>query len=182
MKKHGWVFTLNNYFEGEMPLVRNYDQPQGVEFYSGPVPVWDHEDLVFLGYGKEVARTGTPHLQGVAVFKRPVGLRTLKRLNSRAHFQPMRGSFDEAHAYASKENFVYWCEPGRQIESVKGLVDQDHLRAKVIADEETTIVNLTEKIDKLTKLIEILDSNLEKKIQKSLDEKLNGLLYKDKFV
>lgn len=171
MKKHGWVFTLNNYFEGEMPLVSYDETRNGVPFHPGPVPAWDHEDLVFIGYGKEVARTGTPHLQGVAVFKRAVGLRTLKRLNSRAHFQPMRGSFEEARAYASKDNFMRWCEPGRLIESIEGLVEQDHLRAKIIADEETTIVTLTEKIDKLTDIV----LNLEKKIQENF-------IYKDKFV
>ena len=193
MKKHSWVFTLNNYSLEELPihpaprpgLSCGVDPDIGLEkrvIRKGPA-VWQHADLVYIGYGKEIAGTSTPHLQGMLVFKQPVGLRTLKRLNGRAHFQPMLGTFEEAKRYCSKENFTEWVWHGiDDIEQIRLKVEEDHYRAKVIQDEENTIVSISEKLDKLTKLIELLDDSFEKKIQNSLDEKLNGLLYKDKFV
>lgn len=177
MKKHGWVFTINNYTREEIPL--DYpDMPAGVTFKAGKVPVWDHDCLVFIGYGKEIAGTGTPHLQGMVVFNKRVGLRTLKKLNPRAHWAPMLGSFQEAKSYCSKQNFTEWHEPGTFISNIERYVEDDHVRAKVIAQEESTIVTLTEKIDKLTELVEKLSENqiiFEKKIQ-------TNFLHTNKFV
>lgn len=191
MKKHGWVFTLNNYSQEELPL--DYpDMPVGVPFQGGKVPVWDHDCLLFIGYGKEKAGTGTPHLQGMVVFNKPVGLRTLKKLNPRAHFAPMLGSFEEARRYCSKENFTEWREPGTFISTIEGLVEQDHLRAKVIAQEETTIVELKQQLDVMSGILAglcdtlaartLLTDDFEKKIQETLEKKLSTGLYKDKFL
>ena len=71
MKKHAWVFTLNNYTLEDLPMIPDVrprlsvgvDSDIGLDkrvIRSGPLH-WGHDDLVYVGYGKEIAGTGTPH-------------------------------------------------------------------------------------------------------------------------
>lgn len=60
-----WVFTLNNYSEGEFNTLRKLDCTRQC-------------------IGKEIAETGTPHLQGFIAFPKGYRLSGLKKINGRA--------------------------------------------------------------------------------------------------
>lgn len=178
MKKYGWVFTLNNYAEGEIPLYR-----RDATFKC--VSKWVHPNLAYIGFGREVASsTGTPHLQGMVVFTRSVGIRTLKKLNERAHWQPMRGTFDEAQRYCSKDNYCEWSLPGITKKQLKDKVEEDHLRAKVISDENESIEALSKAVYLQSKEITALKADLKEIVQlnKYMLQKLNTCLTSDKFL
>ncbi len=178
MKKFGWVFTLNNYAEGEIPLCRT-------DSVFKWVPRWVHSNLAYIGFGREVASsTGTPHLQGMVVFTRPVGIRTLKTLNERAHWQPMRGTFTEAQKYCSKENYCEWSAQGITKKNLKDKVEEDHLRAKVISDENESIQALSKAVYRQSKDITALQQDIKVLVElnKYMLQKLNTCLTKDKFV
>lgn len=178
MKKHGWVFTLNNYTEGEIPLYRTDAAFQCV-------PKWDHRNLAYIGFGREVASsTGTPHLQGMVVFTRSVGMRTLKKLNERAHWQPMRGTFEEARTYCSKDNYCEWLLPGVTKKILKDKVEEDHIRSKVIQDENDSIESLSKVVYNQSKDITALQKDLKELVilNKYMLQKLNTCLTNDKFV
>lgn len=178
MKKYGWVFTLNNYAECEIPL---YRRDSAFKWVSR----WVHPNLAYIGFGREVASsTGTPHLQGMVVFTRSVGIRTLKKLNERAHWQPMRGTFEEAQKYCSKENYCEWSIPGITKKHLKDKVEEDHLRAKVISDENESIEALSKAVYRQSKDIAALQADLKEivELNKYMLKKLNTCLNKDKFV
>lgn len=84
-----WVFTLNNYNESDESLLSNLD-------------------CSYLIYGREVGPSGTPHLQGFVVFARTKRLSAVvSLLNRRAHWEPARGTNEEASEYCRKDgNFV----------------------------------------------------------------------------
>jgi hypothetical protein len=186
MKKHGWVFTLNNYAPGELPL--RFTDTRVLEAqmpYKRWVPNWENPQMVFVGFGKEVApSTGTPHLQGLVVFKRAVGLRSLKKLNERANWQPMRGTFEEAQKYCSKENFTEWIEQGFTKKYCREKVEEDHVRSKVIQDENDSIESLSKSLYGLSEDMQSLSKSVHELVtlNKYVLQKLNNLTYKDKFV
>jgi hypothetical protein len=182
MKKFGWVFTLNNYATGELPLYRNNNDSS---FKPALSESWASPNLVYLGYGCEVASTtGTPHLQGMVVFSRSVGLRTLKKFNDRCHWQPMRGTFEEASKYCSKDNFIEWSRNGYTKKFFKDKIEEDHLRAKVIQDENDSIESLSKAVYRQSQDIASLQSDLETlvKLNKYMLQKLNTCLQQDKFL
>lgn len=179
MKKHGWVFTLNNYHANEIPM----------EFISEPYShyglLWDNPHIGYVGCGKEVASTGTPHLQGLVVFKRSVGLKSLKKLNERAHWQPMRGTFEEAYRYCSKDGkFLEWIDKGFTKKECKLKVEEDHIQAKVIADENDNIEALSKALYRQSEDIKSLTKSLNSLVElnKHMLLKLNTSLSKDKYV
>ena len=184
MKKHGWVFTLNNYKPEELPFVgeqngsSNWDDMQ-----------WKNSKIVYVGYAVERGEKGTPHLQGLIVFHRPVGLKTLKALNSRAHWEEMRGTFDEARVYCEKEGKYHHMLFTISIKQVVANIKLDHAEAELAKEEEKSLKQLSislksleSKIDKLlitqVNLIEAIRSanrnqiNLEAKVN-LLSKKIN---------
>lgn len=81
-----WVFTWNNYPVEAFDIL----SARRVEFSACFV-------------GKEVGASGTPHLQGVIISKKPCRLAHLVRLFPGVHFEPMRGSEAQAVEYTKKE-------------------------------------------------------------------------------
>lgn len=82
-----WVFTLNNYTQEQINKLKQLE--------CSKVPL-----IVFQS---EVGESGTPHLQGVIKFdtkRRPIGFVGIKEI----HFEKMRGTINEACAYASKDD------------------------------------------------------------------------------
>lgn len=84
-----WVFTLNNYTEEDERRLSTFD-------------------CSYLVYGREIGSSGTPHLQGFVVFTRTKRLSAVVALlNRRAHWEPTRGTNEEASNYCRKDgNFI----------------------------------------------------------------------------
>lgn len=57
----------------------------------------------YICYGEEVGESGTPHLQGFLQFQTPKSLKYAKKQIPRAHFEPRRGTPDEARTYCMKD-------------------------------------------------------------------------------
>lgn len=92
MKRYSYVFTLNNPHHADYVLLGDKTalRDLGVEF---------------VGYGIETGKqNNTLHLQGVVILTRATTIRGLrKKFLSRAHFEEMRGTFDEAVEYCKKD-------------------------------------------------------------------------------
>lgn len=111
-RSRNWVFTLNNYTEEE----------------EGELKLYFAGNCIYAGWGREVGENGTPHLQGLVVMQNAVRLATLRsKFSKRAHWEPMRGTFEQAKEYCKKDG-LYWCwgqEPvGRGARSdIKSITD-----------------------------------------------------------
>lgn len=84
LRKRNWCFTLNNYIPEEIKALED-----------------GKYEYVFQ---EETGSNGTPHLQGVLFFKNPQALSAMKKINSRAHWEPMKGNRNQAIAYCTKED------------------------------------------------------------------------------
>lgn len=81
-----WMFTINNPSDEDIPSLS-----------------W--KNAVFIVYQKEKgSEEGTDHYQGYVQLSKPSKLGGMKKLNSRAHWEPRRGSHDQAVAYCTKED------------------------------------------------------------------------------
>jgi len=88
-KSKYWCFTLNNYTDDELEMLRNL--------------VGGHL-TTYAVFGKEVGESGTPHLQGYFEFKSRWDLIRLRRWAlDRAHYEPRRGTAEEASNYCKKD-------------------------------------------------------------------------------
>jgi len=176
MKKHAYVFTLNNYEELDMPL-RFVPVGTWTETHLN----WENGNIIYLGYGKEKAKSGTPHLQGMVVFNRPVGLMSLKRLNSRAHWQPMRGSFQEAKNYCAKDNYTEYLRKGKTLAICKEKVNDDHEREKIVHAESDNLQTLAKSQLQLVKRLEKLEKQNEMLLHFVSKLNTKNFLYPDKY-
>lgn len=62
----------------------------------------------YLVYGKETGQEGTPHLQGFIIFKSNKRLSWMKaNVHPTAHFEPARGSSEQAAEYCKKDGIIY---------------------------------------------------------------------------
>lgn len=87
--KH-WCFTLNNYSEDDVALLRAIGS--------------ERNGINYLVFGREIGESGTPHLQGFVSFSNRRTLRYARNLISdRAHFEAAKGSPDQAGEYCKKE-------------------------------------------------------------------------------
>ena len=83
-KSRHWVFTCNNYTSEHLELLR------GLE-------------CRYICWQPERGLEGTPHLQGLVSFPNPRALGGVRLLLRGCHCEPMRGTFEQARAYCSKE-------------------------------------------------------------------------------
>lgn len=83
-----WVFTLNNWTPEEYSAVETFAAT-----------------CRCCVVGKERGN-GTPHLQGAFVLRKRQRLAGLKKVFPRAHFEPMRGTWEQQLAYCGKEGDV----------------------------------------------------------------------------
>lgn len=84
-----WVFTLNNYTEGEKQLLCDLCDS-------------DHVKYGVLGY--ETGESGTPHIQGYVIFADTKSFTQTKALvGDRAHLEVSRGTPKEASDYCKKD-------------------------------------------------------------------------------
>lgn len=95
-RSYGWCFTLNN---------PNNEDPQ-----DDLTPL--REASKYIIAGKEVGEEGTPHIQGYVYFVNKKSLAQLKKLLVRAHFEPQRGTAEQALEYCKKDGeYVEFGEP-----------------------------------------------------------------------
>jgi len=87
---NNWCFTLNNYTAADEQTLSTW--------CSSPTPI-----ATYLCYGREVGDSGTPHLQGYAEFKGRRTLSSVRSLIPRAHWEPRRGTSQEAATYCKKD-------------------------------------------------------------------------------
>lgn len=81
-----WCFTYNNYTE---------------DFWHNCHIVFNCDKYII---GQEVGCHGTPHLQGYLEFKNGIRLSTLKKIDSKIHFEQAKGNREQNIKYCSKEN------------------------------------------------------------------------------
>jgi Putative viral replication protein/RNA helicase len=79
-----WCFTLNNYTDAEVASLKD-------------------AECRYLVFGYEVGESGTPHLQGFICFNRTKRLTGCRAVLARAHWEPARGSNEQAAEYCKKE-------------------------------------------------------------------------------
>jgi hypothetical protein len=77
-----WMFTINNY--------SSFEEPQS----------WN---VKFLVYQEETGAEGTRHLQGYVMFPKNMRLSAVKKIHSKAHWEPRRGTHEQAVAYCTKQ-------------------------------------------------------------------------------
>lgn len=85
MSSRCWCYTLNNYSLEEQLAVETIDCRYHI-------------------YGIEVGEAGTPHLQGYIEFGSVKRLSGCKKLIVRAHWEPRKGTREEARNYCMKDN------------------------------------------------------------------------------
>lgn len=79
-----WCFTINNYQQSDIEIIAE----------------WPHKYII---YGKESGESGTPHLQGYAVFNTMQRLSGVKKLHNKAHWEMAKGNSEQNVAYCSKQ-------------------------------------------------------------------------------
>lgn len=79
-----WAFTLNNYTEEDEVLFQTLE-------------------CTYICYGREVARTGTRHLQGVITFPIAMRLSGVRKIHPKAHWEITRKCLNANRAYCRKE-------------------------------------------------------------------------------
>lgn len=79
-----WCFTINNPTDDDDPL-----QWEGVKYCI---------------YQEEKGDNDTKHYQGYVEWSKPKRLTAVKKINARAHWEPRKGTAEQAIAYCSKED------------------------------------------------------------------------------
>lgn len=134
-QSRGWVFTLNNH--------NSVDAPR-VFADTASYCVWQEER----------GESGTPHLQGYLYFSTgPRRLSSLKALLPSAHFEPRRGSHDQARDYVTKDDtrisgpYEYGTEPvatgqgaRSDLVSLKRALDDDRPLSEVWDEHFNTMI------------------------------------------
>lgn len=115
-----FVFTWNNYSDTDYYGIT--DEALQGKFFS------------YIRIGKEVAGTGTKHLQGYAELVHQTSFNSIKKKYPEIHFEPRRGTQKQAIDYASKDDkdFFEYGTPSKQ-----GSRTDLHVIAKRIEDGST---------------------------------------------
>lgn len=91
-RSRGWCFTINNYTEHDENIV--FDMS------------WD---CAYIVCGREVGESGTAHLQGYVYYSTMKSLSQMKAVHETAHWEPQRGTPQQASDYCKKEGDFYEC-------------------------------------------------------------------------
>ena len=84
-----FVFTLNNYDDDALSVVRS--------FLNSP-------PIRYAIFGREVGEQGTPHLQGYVSLSKPIKFPTLHKALPGAHLEKAKGNEEQNYVYCSKGN------------------------------------------------------------------------------
>lgn len=113
-----WVFTLNNYTDEEEQAL---------------LQLPNKKKCKYICFGKEIGESGTIHLQGYVEFSKKKSLGGLRKtLSNRAHYEPRRGTQEEAIVYTKKDGD--WKEAGEATKTAQGSrTDLDAIRDGLLA-------------------------------------------------
>lgn len=115
MGSKNWCFTLNNYTEDDVSRLKNL--------------VSTNSRISYIIFGKEVAETGTPHLQGFVSCKVKTRLINIKDiLGSNPHLQPAKKVIASI-TYCKKEGD--WVEFGSMSQKAGSRTDIDDFKESV---------------------------------------------------
>lgn len=89
IKSRCYVFTCNN--------------PSPTDVVTWRSLVERNDKVRFVGFGFETGDSGTTHMQGVLCWTTGQTMVACKKIDARAHFEKMRGTFDEAVTYCKKD-------------------------------------------------------------------------------
>jgi len=95
-RSRAWCFTLNNYCDADIDM-------------------FNATECRYLVYGREVADSGTRHLQGYVEYEHPRRMEGLKKLHEKVHWEPRKGTPEQAAIYCKKDgDFVERGEISKQ--------------------------------------------------------------------
>lgn len=124
MGSRGWCFTLNN--------PKKQLKPE------------EWKEIKYCIWQQEQGENGTVHYQGYVLFNKPQRLAAVKGMVKRAHWEPRRGTHEQARDYASKAEtrmdgpWTIGKEPkaGRRVdlESVKADIDAGKTEVEIADD------------------------------------------------
>lgn len=101
MTSRAWCYTINH-----VPQLNNdggWDDGEHGSDRQGPLHLSDIPHAKWHIYAVEVGEGGHLHIQGYMCFSRPVRLRHLRVHAEDVHWEPRRGTHDEAKAYCCKD-------------------------------------------------------------------------------
>ena len=124
-RSRGWCFTINNYTEEDENIVYAMS--------------WD---CAYIVCGREVGESGTPHLQGYIYYKTLVSLKQMKEVHPTAHWEPQRGTPQEASDYCKKEGDFYECGNIPMSQQKKGEANAERWEAARQAVREGRIADI----------------------------------------
>lgn len=105
-----FVFTLNNYDNGDLAVVRS--------FLSG-------DKIRYALFGREVGEQGTPHLQGYVALKKSMRFTAIHKALPGAHVEAAKGNEQQNYEYCTKgadyEEFGVRAEQGKRTDLQKAI-------------------------------------------------------------
>lgn len=106
-----YCFTLNNYSDAEVISIQSIGA------------------VKFIGYGKEVGESGTPHLQGIVCFTHAKTFGAAKKsFPSRVHLETMRGTVEQAWLYCIKDGDIWSSGVRPRSASEVGLLNKERFQ------------------------------------------------------
>jgi len=99
-------------------------------------------DCAYIVCGREVGESGTPHLQGYIYYKTLVSLKQMKEVHPTAHWEPQRGTPQEASDYCKKDGDFYECGNIPMSQQKKGEANAERWEAARQAVREGRIADI----------------------------------------
>nr|UOF79169.1 rep protein [Cressdnaviricota sp.] len=151
-RDRAYTITLNNYTKDELEQIDELCR-----------------NATYGIYGKEKAKTGTPHLQGYIYYSNKISYNTLCRILPRAHFEHAKGNASQNQTYCSKEGD--FTEYGRKPSQGKRM-DFENFRDNIYRGDslEELLMDFPEMMAKYPKFYQmcrnvLLKHEAQKKIQ-----------------
>lgn len=128
MVSRTWCFTVNNWTEEDFLSIKSLP-------------------FSYLIIGKEVSKTGTPHLQGYVTLQSPSRLSGLKKINGRAHWEIAR-SVEASKRYCKKDhNYHEYFAEERVRTGAPSRISRKKKREPVIRDLTSIFSDLNLQLD-----------------------------------
>lgn len=152
-RSRNYCFTINNWTEDDFLDMSDLE-------YNGA-------DYVIIGF--EVGEEGTEHLQGYIEFGNPIRLKTLKKINNRAHYEARKGKQSQAIAYCQKDGiYIEFGEKSCQgkrtdLEEVRNMIIEGYDdRSIVLVARSWQAINSLDRLK--SKLLDGRDDNIKPRV------------------